>query len=261
MPNSAPAAKTSSQTRRPYQPETLISKASSPEKEIRQIRARDARGQRRLLEGHEAEGVVGDVEAGSHPRDDLARLRADHGDRRPLLGDRGAVDVQLGPLGLQPLLQPVQHAGSATGGGVHVVAVLGHAQRHAVVEHHAVGLAHDAVASRADRQLLVGVGVDPVEELARVGALDLDLAERRGVHHADAGAGGAALRATAASRSSPSCGKYHGRSHWPTISNSAPCSTCQPWIGGDPLGVEQLTRARVRRAPRTRPACTARGGC
>lgn len=39
MPYSAPASATDSQTDRPYQEETLISKASSPEKEIRQIRA------------------------------------------------------------------------------------------------------------------------------------------------------------------------------------------------------------------------------
>ena len=39
MLNSAPASKMSSQTCWPYQPETLTSKASSPENEMRQTRA------------------------------------------------------------------------------------------------------------------------------------------------------------------------------------------------------------------------------
>jgi hypothetical protein len=36
-------------------------------------------------------------------------------------------------------------------------------------------------------------------------------------------------RATAACRSSPGFGKYHGRFHWPTFSKSAPCSSCHAW--------------------------------
>ena len=72
--------------------------------------------------------------------------------------------------------------GGAAGRGGHEVAVVVEAQGHAVVEDHAVGLAHHAVAGRAGLELLEGVGVDPVEELARVRAPDLDLAEGGGVH-------------------------------------------------------------------------------
>ena len=53
-------------------------------------------------------------------------------------------------------------------------------------------------------------------------ALDVDLAERRRVHDADAVAHGEALARHAACRFSPGLGKYHGRFHWPTFSNSAP---------------------------------------
>ena len=100
------------------------------------------------------ERLVGQVEVGREPGDDLTRPRADDGDRRPLLGHRGAVHVELGPLGLQPLLQPVQDPGGAAGRGGHEVAVVVEAQRHAVVEDHAVGLAHHAVAGRAEASFL-----------------------------------------------------------------------------------------------------------
>src|SRR6056297_3009453 len=48
--------------------------------------------------------------------------------------------------------------------------VVGQACRHAVVEDHAVFVAHQAVAAAAGRELHPGVGVDPVQELARVRA-------------------------------------------------------------------------------------------
>ena len=154
---------------------------------------RHAGGECGLAEGHEAERVVGHVEVRCDPGHDLPRLRADDRDGRPLLGDRGADHVEVGPLGLQPLLEPVEDARGAAGGGGHEVAVVGEPQGDAVVEHHPVRRAHHAVAGRADGQLLEPVGVDPVEELAGVRATDLDLAERGGVHHRDALACGPAL--------------------------------------------------------------------
>ncbi|SVJ77934.1 Uncharacterised protein [Klebsiella pneumoniae] len=63
--------------------------------------------------------------------------------------------------------------------------VVGQAGGHAVVEDHPVFLAHQAVARLADVELGPGVGVDPVEELPRVRALDVDLAQGRGVEQAD----------------------------------------------------------------------------
>ena len=57
-------------------------------------------------------------------------------------------------------------------------------QGHTVVEHHAVGSAHNPVTGFADLELEVAVGVDPVDELRGVLALDFDLAERCGVQEA-----------------------------------------------------------------------------
>ena len=71
--------------------------------------------------------------------------------------------------------------------------VVGEAQDDAVVHHHAVGLAHDAVAGTARLERAHHARVETVEELAGVLALDVDLAERRGVHHADALTDGRAL--------------------------------------------------------------------
>ena len=58
-------------------------------------------------------------------------------------------------------------------------ALLADAHHDAVVEDHPVGLAHHAVAARADGERVERVRVDAVQELDRVGALDVDLAERR----------------------------------------------------------------------------------
>ena len=63
----------------------------------------------------------------------------------------------------------------------------------AVVEDHPVGGAEDPVLAAADAELGEVARVEAVEELGGVGPLDVDLAERRGVHHADALARGAAL--------------------------------------------------------------------
>ena len=51
----------------------------------------------------------------------------------------------------------------------------------AVIEHHAVLAQHDAVAGAADRKRRDSVGVEEIEEAAGIGALDIDLAERRHV--------------------------------------------------------------------------------
>ena len=45
------------------------------------------------------------------------------------------------------------------------------------------GRQHSAVPAHADGERVVGVRVEAVQELDGVGALDVDLAERRGVHH------------------------------------------------------------------------------
>ena len=99
------------------------------------------------------------------------------------------------PLGLQPLLHPVQYRGRVAGRRGDQEAVLGEADDRAVVEDHAVRVAHHAVADHADLQGAHHVGVEPVEEDGRVRALYVDLAEGGGVHEGDALAGGARTRA------------------------------------------------------------------
>src|SRR3712207_7742800 len=47
---------------------------------------------------------------------------------------RSAGDVEAGPLGLQPLLEPVQHLRRAAGGRGHEVPAIVQPQRHAVVD-------------------------------------------------------------------------------------------------------------------------------
>ena len=84
--------------------------------------------------------------------------------------------------------------------------VLAGAHDDAIVEQEAVLVAHQAVAAAARLQARHHVGVDQVEELARIRALDRDLAQGRGVEQADlltrvedfAGYGGVAVLALAA---------------------------------------------------------------
>ena len=83
-------------------------------------------------------------------------------------------------------LQVLHHAAGLRGRGGHEEALGREPRGRAVVHHEAVLAQHQAVARLADRQRREGVGVDAVEERRRVGALDLDLAERRDVADADA---------------------------------------------------------------------------
>ena len=117
---------------------------------------------------------------------------------RPLLADRGELHVELRPQPLGAELHVLQHLGRVGGGGGDDVAVLGEARGGAVVQHQPVLAQHQAVARLADGQGLPAVGVEAVEELGRVRALQVDLAERGHIAHADAGAHGAHLAVDAA---------------------------------------------------------------
>ena len=75
----------------------------------------------------------------------------------------------------------------------HVEAVASEAGHDAVVEDVAVLLQHQAVAAAARLEAGEGVGIHAVQELGRVRAHDLDLAERRGVEDAAARAHGPAF--------------------------------------------------------------------
>ena len=110
-----------------------------------------------------------------------------------MVGDGAEPHAQLGPLGLVPALEPVHHPRGAPRGGGHVELGVVDAGGDAVVHHHAVLVEHQAVAALARRELRPGIAIDAVEEFARIGAVDLDLAQRRGVHHRHALARGPAF--------------------------------------------------------------------
>ena len=60
----------------------------------------------------------------------------------------------------------------------HVEMILGEAGGRTIVEHEAVFAQHQAIARLAHRQALPAIGVEPVEELGRIGTLNVDLAQR-----------------------------------------------------------------------------------
>ena len=125
----------------------------------------------------------------------LPALRSDDGGGRPVIGDRRHVDVEIRPFGLMPFLEPRHDARGAARRRRHEEVIVGDARGHAVVHHHAVLIEHQAVAAFAGRELGPGVGVDTIEEFANVLAAKIDLAERGGVHDADAAPRGEAFTA------------------------------------------------------------------
>ena len=121
-----------------------------------------------------------------------------------------------------------EHARRAAGRRRHVEAIGLQARDHAVV-HEETGFAqHEAVAAAPDLELLEGVGVHAFEKCRRVGADDLDLAERRSVEQADARPRRPAFaRDRVVHGFRCACGKYQARFHGPTSSKIAPFSAAQ----------------------------------
>jgi hypothetical protein len=68
----------------------------------------------------------------------LARLGADDGDLRPLLGHVGGVDLPVPPFALQPVFHPAVDAIRPAGGGVAQERVLVEPRHHAVIHEEAV---------------------------------------------------------------------------------------------------------------------------
>ena len=77
--------------------------------------------------------------------------------------------------------------GLGRGGGQEIM-VVGQPRRRAVVIDQSVLAQHQPVACLADREVREGVDVDAIEEDAGIGAVHVDLAERRDVAEADAAA-------------------------------------------------------------------------
>src|SRR5688500_8123809 len=113
----------------------------------------------------------------------MRAFRPDQRDRRNMLGNRGAIDLQVRPFRLQPLFQPGQHPGSATCGGGHQKMVFTQAGCDTVVKDNTISLAHQTVAALSHRQCREDVGINAVKEYRCVRTLDIDLSKGRGIHH------------------------------------------------------------------------------
>ena len=112
-------------------------------------------------------------------------FRALHGDDGELLGGRGQEDLQLRPFGLEVVLHMGEHARRAACCRRDMEAVGRQPGDDAVVEDVAILLQHQPVAAAAGFELQPTIDVDAVHELGRIGADDLDLAQRAGVEDAD----------------------------------------------------------------------------
>ena len=127
---------------------------------------------------HMGECLVRPVDVAVQARHQVACFRPRDGRGRPGFRYRGRKHPKIRPFGLQPQFEPVQHCGGVAGRRGHHIMVVGEPGGHAVVEDHAVFVAHQAVAGAADLQRLPVVGVDAVQQRNHVGALEIDLAER-----------------------------------------------------------------------------------
>ena len=132
------------------------------------------------------------------------------------------------------------HARRAAGRRGDVEAVGRQPADDAVVVDEAVLAQHDAVAAAAGLELLPRVGVEQFHELRpRPGRPPRSCRASRRRTGRRVSRTVAHSRLTAACMSSPACGKYQARFHWPTSSNTAPCASAQAWIGVRARRVEQ----------------------
>ena len=83
------------------------------------------------------------------------------------------------------LLHVRQHAGRIGGCRGHEEMIFAEARGRAVVVNHAVFAQHDAVTRLTDRQFQPVVDIQAIQELGRIGTLDVDLAERGDVDQRD----------------------------------------------------------------------------
>ena len=156
-------------------------------------RAPGRTGDDRIAPGHEREGSRADVKTGGEGRDDIARAWTDDRHRRPLLRHRGGPDPKLRPLCLEPLLEVIEDRGGVAGGRGHVESVRAEAARDPVIEDHPIQPAHEPITARPDLEGRERVRVDAIEQEARVGSLEVDLAEGGRIHDGDGGSRGDAL--------------------------------------------------------------------
>lgn len=135
---------------------------------------------------HMREGFRRQIDTLNEGRDDFPRLRPLHGNDSPLFGCRGEPDVEIGEFGLEIIFHVLENARRATRRRRHMEPVFGKTADNTVIIYETVFTGHDAITAAAGFQSIPGIGVDEVQELRRIRANHLDLAERGGIEHADA---------------------------------------------------------------------------
>ena len=161
----------------------------------------------------------------SHRCQPIPASGAGHGHIAPARGDGRDQHAQCGVLALQPFLERPRCAFDACTGGIHPVAIGAQTGDDPVVDHDAVFIEQQSITSLAGRQGRHRSHIHEIEKMRRVGAVDLELAERRAVEYSRRPAYRAGL---------PLRGGLQGFS--------------LPWIGGRPHPIAELFEQRAARA-------------
>ena len=144
---------------------------------------------RHLAGAHERKALVGQVFGRVDDfLEQVARLRAGDRELRPLVGHRGQLHVEFRKQHLPAEFEVLHDQPGLGRRGRQEIVIVGQPRGRAVVIDQAVLAQHQPVARLADGEVGEGVDVDAVEEGAGVGAMHVDLAERRDVAEADAAA-------------------------------------------------------------------------
>ena len=130
-----------------------------------------------VQQAHMRNRFVAEIHAGEGGTHYVARFWAGHAHGSPLVRHRSHGDAQLRPHHLQQEFQMAHHLAGLRRGGGHEELGLAQAAGGAVVKHDAVFTQHETVTRLAYGQLGKTVHVDPVEELGRIRALHVDLAQ------------------------------------------------------------------------------------
>ena len=138
-----------------------------------------------VLDAHEREAFFFEVDIAADLLQQVPAVWTDYGDGRKMICQRRQVDIQLGPFGLQPELEPAQHVGRTAGRRCQVKMLLPETRHDAIVHQHAVFPQHDAISTTADLHLGDVVRIDALEKLNGIRTANIDLTERRGVHDAE----------------------------------------------------------------------------
>src|SRR6516165_10334708 len=141
---------------------------------------------RELARGHAWKAFVANIELpidelGQH----LARTRTGDGVLRPVIRHRYEPHIELWPQHLTAELEMLHHLAGIGGGRGHDEMLLAEARRGAVIHGEAVLTQHQAIAGAANFERREFIGIDAVEQRRCIWTLDVDLAQRRDIAHAN----------------------------------------------------------------------------